>query len=73
MPCVKSELSGLQRAGDLVGTEDDAGWHRFRADELEGACRGSLGKEALARAQQDRVDDQQDFIRKRIFEQRRYQ
>src|SRR4029077_12949703 len=29
------ELSDLQRPGDLVKTEDDAGWHCFRADELE--------------------------------------
>jgi len=29
------ELSGLQRAGDLASTEDDAGRHWFRADELE--------------------------------------
>jgi hypothetical protein len=29
------ELSGLQRPGDLVSTEDDAGRHCFRADELE--------------------------------------
>ena len=29
------ELSGLQRPDDLVGTEDDAGRHCFRADELE--------------------------------------
>ena len=30
-----SELSGLQRPGDLVGAEDDAGRKCFRADELE--------------------------------------
>src|SRR6516162_4698307 len=35
--------------------------------------RGFLRKEALPRAQQDRVDDQQDFIRKPMFEQRRCQ
>jgi hypothetical protein len=29
------ELSGLQRPGDLVSTEDDAGRECFRADELE--------------------------------------
>jgi hypothetical protein len=29
------ELSGLQRPGDLVSTEDDAGRHCFRADEFE--------------------------------------
>src|SRR5882724_8318818 len=29
------QLSGLQRPGDLVSTEDDAGRHCFRADELE--------------------------------------
>ena len=29
------ELSGLQGTGDLVSTEDDAGRHCFRADELE--------------------------------------
>src|SRR6266853_7010338 len=34
---------------------------------------GSLRKEALPRAQQDRIDDQQDFIRKPMFEQRRCQ
>ncbi len=33
--CRVVELSGLQRAGDLVSTEDDAGRHCFRADELE--------------------------------------
>ena len=44
-----------------------------RADELECACRGSLRKEALPRAQQDRIDDQHDFIRKPMFEQRRCQ
>src|SRR6516162_4083716 len=35
--------------------------------------RGSLRKEALPPAQQDRIDDQQDFIRKPMFEQRRCQ
>src|SRR5947209_17765119 len=35
--------------------------------------RGSLRKEALPRAQQDRIDGQQDFIRKPMFEQRRCQ
>src|SRR5271156_2395301 len=35
--------------------------------------RGSLRKEALPRAQQDRIDDQQDFLRKPMFEQRRCQ
>ncbi len=50
-----------------------AGRHRFRADELEGARRGSLREEALPRAQQHRIDDQQDFIRKPVFEQRRRQ
>jgi hypothetical protein len=35
--------------------------------------RGSLRKEALSRAQQGRIDDQQDFIRKPMFEQRRCQ
>ena len=34
---------------------------------------GSLRKKALPRAQQDRVNDQQDFIRKPMFEQRRCQ
>jgi transposase len=29
------ELSGLQRPGDLVSTEDDVGRHCFHADELE--------------------------------------
>jgi len=29
------ELSGLQGPGDLVRTEDDAGWRCLRADELE--------------------------------------
>jgi hypothetical protein len=33
--CRVVELSGLQRPGDLVRTEDDAGRHCFRADELE--------------------------------------
>src|SRR3954463_5585850 len=35
--------------------------------------RGSLRKEALPRAQQNRIDDQQRFIRKPMFEQRRCQ
>src|SRR6516225_9350372 len=35
--------------------------------------RGSLRKEALPPAQQDRIDDQQDFIREPMFEQRRCQ
>src|SRR6266853_2469372 len=34
---------------------------------------GSLRKDALPRAQQDRIDDQQDFIRKPMLEQRRCQ
>src|SRR5258705_13126421 len=63
-------LSGLQW---LVSIEDDAGRQRFRADELEGACRGSLRKEALPRAQQDRIDGQQDVIREPMLEQRRCQ
>src|SRR5437763_4528476 len=29
------KLCGLQRPGDFVSTEDDAGRHCFRADELE--------------------------------------
>src|SRR2546430_1918390 len=33
------ELAGFQRPGDLVKTEDDAGRHCFRADELERAWR----------------------------------
>jgi len=33
--CRVVELSGLQRPGDLVSTEDDAGRHCFRADEVE--------------------------------------
>src|SRR5690242_14699562 len=66
-------LSGLQRPGDLVSTEDDAGRKCFRADELERECRGSLREEALPRAQQYRIDGQQDFIREPMFEQRRCQ
>src|SRR5258705_7304772 len=66
-------LSLLQRPGALVSIEDDAGRQRFRADELEGACRGSLRKEALPRAQQDRIDGQQDVIREPMLEQRRCQ
>ena len=64
------ELSGLQRTGELVSTEDDTGRGCVRADQLEGAGRGSLRKEALSRAQQDRINRQQDFIRKSTFEQR---
>src|SRR5205085_5852468 len=67
------ELSGLQRPGDLVSSEDDPGRKCVRADELECAWRGSLRKEALPRTQQDRIDGQQDFIRKSMFEQRRCQ
>jgi len=67
------ELCGFQRPSDLVGIEDDAGRHWFRADELEGAWRGSLREEALPLAQQDRIDEQQDFISKPVFEQRRCQ
>jgi hypothetical protein len=32
---IVAELSGLQGPGDLVVTEDDAGRHCFRADQLE--------------------------------------
>src|SRR6266705_1183230 len=67
------QLSGLQRPGDLVSIEDDAGRKGFRADELECAWRGSLRKEALPRAQQDRINGQQDFIRKPVFEDCRCQ
>src|SRR5205823_10378604 len=59
--------------GDLVATEDDACRRCIRADELELSCGGSFRKEALPRAQQDRRDDQQDLIRKPMFEQRRCQ
>jgi hypothetical protein len=33
--CRVAELSGLQRPGDRVRTEDDAGRHCVRADQLE--------------------------------------
>src|SRR5690349_7102147 len=68
-----NELSGLQRPGDLVVTEDDAGRRCVRADQLEGAWRSSLLKETLPRAQQDRIDHQQRFVRKPMFKQRRCQ
>src|SRR5436309_13490256 len=64
---------GLQWAGDLVRIEDDAGREGARADELAGAWRGSLRKEAFPRAQQDRIDGEQDFIREPMLEQRRCQ
>src|SRR4029077_7337663 len=38
------ELPGLQRPGDLVGTEEDAGRRGCRADEFERVCWGSLHK-----------------------------
>src|SRR6266545_2799772 len=66
-------LFGLQRPGDLVSIEDDAGRKASRADELERASRGSLRKEALPRAHQDRIDGQQDFIREPMLEQHRCQ
>jgi hypothetical protein len=62
------ELSGLQRPRDLVGVDDDAGRQSFRAIELECAWRSSLCKEALSFAQQDWIDEQQDLIRKPVFE-----
>ena len=67
------ELSGLQRPRDLVGVDDDAGRQSFRAIELECAWRSSLCNEALSFAQQDWIDEQQDLIRKAVFEQRRCQ
>jgi hypothetical protein len=51
--------------------EGDAGRRCFRAEEFECTWRGSLCKEALSRAQQDRIDRQQDFIHKPMFEQSR--
>ena len=50
LTCRVVELCGLQGSGDLVKTEDGAGRHCFRANELEGAWRCSLRKEALSRA-----------------------
>jgi hypothetical protein len=64
---------GLQRPFDLVRVEEDAGRRCLRAHELECACRSSLRKEALPRAQQNRRDDQHSFVRKPMFEQRRRQ
>jgi hypothetical protein len=48
--------------------EEDAGRRCFRAEEFECAWRRSFHKEALSCAQQDRIDDQQDFVRKTMFE-----
>jgi hypothetical protein len=41
--------------------------------ELECAWRRPLGKDALSSAQQDWIDQQQDLIRKAVFEQPRCQ
>ena len=73
LTCRVVELCGLQGPGELVKSEDGAGRHCFRADELEGAWRGSLREEAFPLAQENGIDDQQDFIGKPMFEQRRYQ
>ena len=45
----------------------------MRAGELEGTWRRSLREETFPLAQQDWIDDQQDLIRKAVFEQRRCQ
>jgi hypothetical protein len=74
MKCIEWLLwLALQRPSGLVCIDNNAGGQRFRADEFEGAWRGSLGKDALARAQQDRIDNQQDLIRKPMFQKRRCQ
>src|SRR3982751_1864920 len=54
----RRELSRLQSPGDFVSIEDDSGRKCLRADEREGARRGSFRKEPLARAQQDGIDEQ---------------
>ena len=66
MPAVG--LSVLQRADDLVVVEEDAGLRCFRAQEFEGAWQRSFRKEAFSYTQEDRVDDQQDFVHKPMFE-----
>jgi hypothetical protein len=53
--------------------EEDAGRRCFRVEEFECAWRRSFHKEAFSCAQQDRIHDQQDFVRKPMFEQRRCQ
>jgi hypothetical protein len=67
------ETIRLQRPGGLVAVDDDPGRQSFRAGELECPWRNPLCKDALSHAQQDWIDEQQDLIRKAVFEQRRCQ
>src|ERR1700733_10389724 len=61
--------AGPQRTAGLVGADDDARGPGLRTDKREFAWRDCIRKETFASAQQDRIDEQQDFVSKPVFEQ----
>src|SRR5271163_3471503 len=63
----------LQSSSELVLVDEDARRRSDRALERKCAWRSSLRKQAFPFAQQDRIDQQKQLIRKPMLEQRRSQ
>ena len=61
--------SGSKRSNGSIRVQKHARGCGLRADESEFARLGAVRKEALACAQQDRVDEQQNFVDQPLHEQ----
>ena len=62
------EGAGTPRSARSVGVDEDARGHRVRADQCESAWRGSVRKETFPFTQHYWIDEQQDLIRRPVFE-----
>src|SRR5262249_55279294 len=60
--CYAIALSSLQCPGELIRIENNSRWKCSGIDQLERARRSSLCHDAFPRAQQNRIDRQQNFI-----------
>jgi len=64
---------GTQRSKRRVGADEEARGHSVRAGQCESARQDPVRKEMFPFTQQDWIDEQQDLIRKPLFEQHRCQ
>jgi hypothetical protein len=60
--------AGTQRSGRRVGADEDARGHSVRAGQRESAWLGSVRKETFPFTQHYWIDEQQDLIRRPVFE-----
>jgi hypothetical protein len=73
VPIGTSPFAYVAASSRRIGVDEDARGHSVRAGQCESAWRGPVRKETFPVTRQDWIDEQQDLIRKPLFEQHRCQ